>query len=148
MKKFLLTLLTMTLPLIIFADTIHWTVIFKDTKAIKNVKPAKSQAWCEAHTPTAFVTTPQEIKGKGVSTVNQIWIRYANYKVYDHGNKNLSFSIADAIFSGLENDGKRWELPTKIYEQGFTQSTFFNSVWANQYCRGFMYGYPTQLTKK
>ena len=72
-------------------------------------------------------------------------ISYNGYKEYDHGDKNLSFSTAYAVIKG-DYKGKKWALNTNIYEQGFSQDTFFNSVWSNKYCRGFMYGYPTTVS--
>lgn len=146
MKKILSMFLVLGVSLSFAGEktTIRWSVIFKGTEPVPMAQGQKSQAWCDAHTPTAFITTPAQIKGKGVNTINGLHIRYKDYKEYNHGEKSLSFSTAYSVISG-ESNGKKWQLDTNIYEQGFSQDTFFNSVWTNKYCRGFMYGYPTTV---
>lgn len=142
MKKvvFAIALLT-SLAMAQNASAITWTVIFKKTQAIATAKSPKTLQWCKEHSPTALVTTPAQIKGEGIVSVNGIKVRYKKYVVTN--KDNLSFAVAYAELSGKDKLGHKWSMPTKIYEQAFDQSTFFNSVWSNQYCRGYMYGYPT-----
>ena len=118
---------------------ITWTAVFDKTSTIPG--GGKTQEWCNEHTPSVFITTEKQIKGPGIMSLNGIKVKYNKYVI--NNIEALSFSTAYATFSA-GNGNEAWELPTKIYEQSFSQDDYFTSVWSNQYCRGFMVGYPSK----
>lgn len=119
-----------------------WTAVFSN---ITPLNQQVSKAYCLAHTPTVIVTTIKQIASKqGTRGLNGVNIRYLSYKTIE--KDHLYFNIVNAVVSGIDHNGKKWQQSMKLYEQTLSTIGVTSTVWSTEKCKGTFLGTPTVVS--
>jgi len=121
-------------------ETVFWTAVFDD---IEPRSDEISKQWCIEHTPTVMVTTvDQVLSAKGVKSLNNLNVKYLNYK--SEKKDGLLFNTVNAVISGKGKDGD-WSEPIKMYQQTLSESDKGKTwvIWSTPKCKGSFVGVPT-----
>ena len=121
-----------------------WTAVFYDTHPQNETV---TMEYCVSHTPTVMVTTIDEItSAHGVRALNGVYVKYHNYDQTDIDG--MHFIKVNATVSGVDADGKAWQMPMKLFEQNLDDLGVTDTVWSTPLCKGKFKGTPTVVSAK
>ncbi len=120
-------------------NKIVWTAVFRN---ITSNDTKYTDDYCRKRTPVVMISTIKQITSqKGVTSSNGIKIRYVSHETKE--KNGLYFTIINAVLSGIDEQGKPWSTPMKLYEHMLAPLGQAYAVWSTAHCKGTFIGTPT-----